>query len=518
MKLLTVAAMRELERRAMDELGLSGAVLMENAGRGVADLICARYGATFPGPVLVLAGQGNNGGDGYVIARHLRNRGWQVTTLVLAEEDAVRGDAGINLAILKKSGAPLRFASDRATLNLEHAVVPRLGLVVDALFGTGLNAAVSGFQSAAIHWVNGCGAPVVAVDIPSGVDAGSGRLLGPAVRADLTATFAYPKLGHVLHPGAGLLGELVLVDIGIPAAFSAACVKDALVLVDAAVAAELLPSRPIAGHKGTFGHLLVVAGSCGKAGAAALAAAGGLRSGAGLVTVATPAAAHPSLAAQLTEAMSEPLPEADGALAASALARIETLLTGKTAVALGPGLGLAEPTTNLVRRLVESLPLPLVLDADGLGALAGDLAPLGKRRAGNTILTPHPGEMARLCGLSIAEIEADRVGIARDFAARQRVVLVLKGARTVIAAPDGRIFINGSGNSGLAAGGMGDVLTGLIGGLLAQGLTTQDAAVLGVYLHGAAADRLRDRMGDAGLTAGDLARELPLARRALSGI
>lgn len=515
MKLLTVAAMRELDRRAMDELGIPGPVLMENAGRGAADLIGARYGDAFPGPLLILAGKGNNGGDGFVIARHLRNRGWRVTTLVLAQENTIQGDAAVNLAILKKSGALLRFAADRASLNLELAALPSLRLVVDALFGTGLASDVSGHQAAAIHWLNGCGAPVVAVDIPSGVDAGSGRLLGPAVRADLTVTFAFPKIGHVLHPGAAMVGELAVVDIGIPTAFSAACVDDALVWVDAAAAAELVPPRPLAGHKGTFGHLLVIAGSSGKVGAAALAAAGGLRSGAGLVTVATSAAAHTALAAQLTEAMSEALPEADGALAASALARIEGLLAGKAAIALGPGLGLAEPTTNLVRRLVASLSLPLVLDADGLGALIGDLSPLSKRRAGNTILTPHPGEMARLCGLSVAEIEADRVGVARDFALRQRVVLVLKGARTVVAAPDGSIFINGSGNPGLAAGGMGDVLTGLIGGLLAQGLTPVEAAVLGVYLHGAAGDRLCAAMGDAGLTAGDLARELPAARRAL---
>lgn len=517
MKLLTVAAMRELDRRATDELGIPGVVLMENAGRGAADRICARYGAALPGPVLVLAGKGNNGGDGFVIARHLRNRGWQVTILVLAQEAAVQGDAAVNLAILKKSGAFLRFAADRATLNLELATLPPLRLVVDALFGTGLSSAVTGYQAAAIHWLNGCGAPVVAVDIPSGVDANSGRLLGPAVRADLTVTFAFPKIGHVLHPGAGLIGELAVVDIGIPTAFSDACVNDAMVFVDGAAAAELLPPRPVAGHKGTFGHLLVIAGSTGKVGAAALAGAGGLRSGAGLVTVACPAAAHPALASQLTEAMSEPLAEADGGLASSALARIEAILEGKAAVALGPGLGLAEPTSNLVRRLVASLTLPLVLDADGLGALADDLSPLTKRRAGNTVLTPHPGEMARLCGLTVAAVEADRIGVARAFADRHRVVLVLKGARTVIAAPDGQVFINGSGNPGLAAGGMGDVLTGLIGGLLAQGLTPLEAAVLGVYLHGSAADRLRVSMGDAGLTAGDIARELPAARWALAG-
>jgi NAD(P)H-hydrate epimerase len=337
------------------------------------------------------------------------------------------------------------------------------------------------------------------------------------VRADLTVTFALPKLGHALYPGAGLCGDLEVVDIGIPAPLLAKA-GDRHQLVDAAAATSLLPARPPTGHKGTFGHLLVVAGSTGKAGAAAMTAEGGLRSGAGLVTVACPASVQAALAIKLTEAMTEPLAEVDGAVSLQALAALQRLAEGKSALALGPGLGQHEETFALVRRLVRETPLPLVLDADGLNAIAEHPAVLRERPPGSAVLTPHPGEMARLTGRTVTEVEADRVGVAREFARRLRVVLVLKGARTVTALPDGRVRLNGSGNPGLASGGMGDVLTGLIGGLLAQGLSPADAAVLGVYLHGRAADRLQQTLGSAGMIATDLLRELPATRKELADI
>jgi len=510
-KLLTAEEMRELERRTIDEVGLPGIVLMENAGRAAAELLYRRFAALRPGPVLVLAGRGNNGGDGYVIARHLINDGWRVRTLVLAEESRVGGDAATNLRALQRSGGEVAFAPDEVRLKRLLAAGKKSRLLVDALLGTGLSAEVGGHFGIAIDWINAAGLPVLAVDVPSGIDATSGRVLGRAVKANLTVTFACPKLGHVLYPGADLCGELATVDIGIPASLLARC-PGKQILSDAAEAASLLPPRPATGHKGTFGHLLVMAGSAGKAGAAALCAEGGLRSGAGLVTAAAPATVQTILAGKLTEAMTEALPEVDGALSLQALETLRRLCDGKSALAVGPGLGLGEEARALVRRVVREFPLPLVLDADGLNAVADRPALLRERAAGTTILTPHPGEMARLCGCGIAEVEADRIGVARDFARRYRVVLVLKGARTVIARPDGRVWINGSGNPGLASGGMGDVLTGLVGGLLAQGQTPAAAAVLGVYLHGRAADRLRERLGEAGMVAGDLLRELPATR------
>jgi hydroxyethylthiazole kinase-like uncharacterized protein yjeF len=515
MKLLTAEEMRELDRRTIEEIGIPGVVLMENAGRGAADLLCRRFSDLCPGPVLILAGKGNNGGDGYVIARHLLNRGWRVRTVVLADAARISGDAAINLQALRRSGGEVIFSADAGRLSRILRQNRDSRLVVDALFGTGLASEIGGPYATAIDWINASALPVLAVDIPSGVDATSGRILGRAVRADLTVTFALPKLGHALFPGAGLCGDLEIVDIGIPSSLLAKA-KDRYLLVDAAAVAPLLPLRPATGHKGTFGHLLVVAGSTGKAGAAAMTAEGGLRGGAGLVTVACPAGVQSALAIKLTEAMTEPLAEVGGALSLQALATLKDFAEGKSALALGPGLGQHEETFALVRRLVRESPLPLVLDADGLNAIAGHSELLRERAAGNTVLTPHPGEMARLTGRSVAEVEADRIGIAREFARRHRVVLVLKGARTVTALPDGRVRLNGSGNPGLASGGMGDVLTGLIGGLLAQGLSPADAAVLGVYLHGRAADRLLTAMGNAGMIAGDLLRELPATRKELA--
>ena len=515
MKLLTAAQMQELDRRTIEEVGLPGVVLMENAGRGVVESLCARFFSVRPGPVVVVAGKGNNGGDGYVVARDLLRRGWTVRTVVLADRVAVKGDAAVHLGALLQSGGEVFFAPDAQTLTaiLSGMDLPRL--VVDALFGTGLSSKVDGHHAEAIAWINRTGAKVVAVDIPSGIDAGSGRILGCAVSADLTVTFALAKVGHAVYPGAGCAGDLVVLDIGIPRCLSENVGDDHL-LVEAAEAALLCPRRPAGGHKGTFGHLLVIAGETGKSGAAVMSAEAGLRSGAGLVTVACPAPVHSVLEVKLTEAMTVPLPAIDGALSLQALAQVRALWVGKSAVAAGPGLGRSAETVALVRRLVAECPLPLILDADALNAVSEGPEILLARAPGTTVLTPHPGEMARLAGSDIQAVEEDRLGVARDFACRYQVVLVLKGARTVIALPDGRIRVNGSGNPGLASGGMGDVLTGLIGGLLAQGLSPADAAVLGTFLHGRAADRLSRTQGDAGLLATDLVRELPATRRELT--
>lgn len=513
MKLLTARQMRDLDRRAMEEFALPGVVLMENAGRAAAELADQRFAAAFPGPVLVLCGKGNNGGDGYVIARHLANRGWQVETLVLAPRDVIRGDAAVNLDILLRSDAAVAFVPESAPLAAALGrCAPRL--IIDALLGTGLGSEVDGPFRQAIDWINASSLPVVAVDIPSGLDADSGRAHGAAVQATLTVTFACAKLGQVLHPGAALVGVLEVADIGMPRVLLSQ-VPDALVLVDRREASRLLPARSAVGHKGTFGHLLVVAGSTGKSGAAALTAAAGMRGGAGLVTLATAASERATLAAMLTEVMTAALPENGGGIGLQAQAPLRDLAAGKEALALGPGLGQAPETAALVRALVAECPLPLVLDADGLNALAGHLEPLARREAA-TILTPHPGEMARLIGGTVRDVESDRVNVARNFAQQHRVVLVLKGARTIVAFPDGQLRINASGNPGMASGGMGDLLTGLLGALLAQGMQATDAALLGVFLHGLAGDRLAARQGTAGLLASDLLRELPAARFALT--
>jgi ADP-dependent NAD(P)H-hydrate dehydratase / NAD(P)H-hydrate epimerase len=510
MKILTAEQMREADRRTIAELGIPGAVLMESAGRAVVSEILRCYSHLAPGPVLVLCGKGNNGGDGLVVARTLLQHGWQVTTVLLADAAAIGGDARRNLDILQRLGAPLEFAADLIGLENLLPQLPPPALVVDALLGTGLSSPVVGSHASAIAWMNRTPAPKVAIDIPSGLDATSGAILGSVLSADLTVTLAAAKLGQLIHPGVACCGELVVAEIGIPQALLEELAAG--ILLEAGEVRRFLPPRPPVGHKGTFGHLLLVAGSCGKAGAAALAAEAALRAGAGLVTVAAPASLQTTLAIKLTEAMTSPLDEFDGALAETALVQIAALWPDKTVLALGPGLGRSAATGALVRKVIADCPLPLVLDADALFALAGHGEVLAARPVGTTILTPHPGEMAHLLGVSIGEIEADRIGTARRFAEKHGVILVLKGARTVIAAPDGGILINPTGHAGMATGGMGDLLTGIIAALLCQGAPPLAAAAAGVWLHGRSGDRLRPRFGDAGLLASDLLAEIPGAR------
>ena len=510
MKILTAEQMRAADRRTINELGIPGIVLMESAGRAVVNEILQRYSHLAPGPVLVLCGKGNNGGDGLVVARTLLQQGWQVTTVILAEEATIAGDARLYLDILQRLGVPLDFAAALAEVETLLARLPQPALIVDALFGTGLSSPLGGQHALAIAWMNRAPAPKVAIDIPSGLDATSGAILGSALCADLTVTLAAAKLGQVIYPGVACCGELVVAEIGIPQALLEELAAG--ILLEAGDVRRFLPARPAVGHKGTFGHLLLVAGSRGKSGAAVLAAEAALRSGAGLVTVAAPASLQTTLAIKLTEAMTAPLDEVDGALAGTALAQIAALWQDKKVLALGPGLGRSAATAALVRLVIQDCPLPLVLDADALFALAGHCELLALRPVGTTILTPHPGEMAHLLGVSIGEIEADRVGTARRFAEELGVVLVLKGARTVIAAPDGGILINPTGHAGMATGGMGDLLTGIIAALLCQGAPPLAAAAAGVWLHGSSGDRLRSRFGEAGLLASDLLAEIPGAR------
>jgi NAD(P)H-hydrate epimerase len=419
------------------------------------------------------------------------------------------------LGRFEQDGGRVCEAPDDARLAAALTAAAGCRLCIDALLGTGFARAPEGLMAAAIDWLNNQPAPVVAVDLPSGVDASSGGIPGVAVRAALTVTFAFPKVGLVSYPGAGCAGEVLTVPIGIPELIAAAAPDDGL-LVDADEARLLLPSRPADGHKGTFGHLLVMAGSLGKSGAAVMTSEAGLRAGAGLVTLACPAGMQAVAAAHLVEVMTAPLTEVDGAVSLQAMEQLLALSDGKQAVALGPGLGTGEEVGALVRRYLKETTLPAVVDADGLNALVGHLDLLLKRRDRATVLTPHPGEMARLSGRTPAEIQADRIGVSRAFAVDHGVVLVLKGARTITALPDGRVRINGSGHAGMASGGMGDVLTGLIGGLLAQGMDPGAAATLGVFLHGLAGDRLRVRYGDAGMLATDLLREIPAARHSLT--
>ncbi|RII27064.1 MAG: bifunctional ADP-dependent NAD(P)H-hydrate dehydratase/NAD(P)H-hydrate epimerase [Geobacter sp.] len=512
MKVVTGATMQEIDRRAIHEFGVPGLVLMENAGAGCVAAIVEMYGCQGGKRVVVVAGKGNNGGDGFVIARLLHEQGWHVATFVIARKDDIGGDARTNLERLR-DGA-VAYCPEPGMFGHYVTSLREADVIVDALLGTGLKSDVTGVYAEAISLMNDAGRPLVAVDIPSGVDAATGKMLGSAVRADLTVTFALAKCGHVLYPGVEFTGKLKVVDIGIPAGVTDAA--SGLDFLDAGTVRPLLRKRERNAHKGSYGHCLIVAGSTGKTGAAAMAANSAVRSGAGLVTLAVPASLGHILEVKTTEAMTLPLPDGDlGHLGGADQAFIDNALEGKSAVAVGPGLALHPETAQLVRRLVSTITQPLVLDADGLNAVAEESAVLLRKQSQTVVLTPHPGEMARLAGCSVTDVERDRIASAREFAERYGVHVVLKGARTIIAAPDGRMAINGSGNPGMASGGMGDVLTGILVALLAQGYEPFTACRIGVFLHGHAADMVAAEMGEVGMSAVDVQDRLPFAFKQL---
>jgi ADP-dependent NAD(P)H-hydrate dehydratase / NAD(P)H-hydrate epimerase len=513
MIVVSAAEMRALDRWTIEH-GTPGPVLMERAGEGAARVLRARWPRP-GGPAVICCGKGNNGGDGFVVARHLRRARLGAEVWLVGRGDDIRGDAAEMLRQWKGHVTAVETAGQLDALRPRLA---RAGLVVDALLGTGLNAPVEGVLAAVIETINQAARPVLAIDIPSGLSSDTGRPMGSAVRATVTATFAFPKLGQVVYPGAELCGQLEVVDIGIPAD-AIASVAPRMRLLEAAEVGRMLPRRARDAHKGTFGHVLVVAGSRGKTGAALLASTAVARVGAGLTTLAAAGSLLPVLEGRAREIMSEPLPDGpDGTAALGDGGVLERLLADRAAVVCGPGLGQAEGTRALVAHVVRHARAPLVLDADGLNLVAGTT--ILRERPAPTVVTPHPGEMARLVGSSTGAVQADRVATARRFAAEHGVVTVLKGARTVIATPEGDVAISPTGNPGMASGGMGDVLSGIIGGLLAQGLDAASAAALGVFAHGAAADAVAARRGEVGLLAGDLLDELQptIARLQADGV
>jgi NAD(P)H-hydrate epimerase len=515
---LTAAEMGQADRRTIEEAGVPGAVLMENAGSAVAAAIRERYPASRR--LVVLCGRGNNGGDGFVVASRLRDL--RPAVYLAGSRADVKGDARTHMDAYEQSGGVVTELPDVAAWQAARETVGRADLVVDALLGTGLRDAPSGLPGRIIQDLSeGPGAPIVAVDIPSGLPSDTGALAWATVPAALTVTFAAPKHGHVLPPACARVGDLVVADIGIPAGFLVGT-GTRLWLLEAGDAARAFPRRAPDAHKGTFGHVLVVAGSVGKSGAAILSAGGALRAGAGLVTVATPAPALPMVAAGRPELMTEPLPVGgNGGLDREALGRA-LALAGKTdAVVVGPGLGQDAATRDFVRAFVAECLSPLVIDADGLNALAPGrssdppAAAALRQRSAATVVTPHPGEMARLAGSDTAAVQGRRLDVAREFAAESRAVVVLKGYRTVVAEPGGRAAVNPTGNPGMATGGTGDVLSGILGALLARRLEPWTAATAGVYVHGLAGDIAAGRLGQESLLAGDLIDALPEAIRSV---
>jgi NAD(P)H-hydrate epimerase len=507
MLLVTTSEMRELDRKTIEEVGIPGLLLMENAGLQVVRHAERRFGSWRGKRVLVLCGGGNNGGDGMVVARQVAQRGAEVTVVLAADPAKVTGDALTNLQIVQRLGLPLHIL--RSTEELSELWRQGWHLVIDALLGVGVKGEVRGLIGETIRFFEGCFVPVVAVDMPSGIDADTGAVCGCAMRAQLTVTFGAMKVGLAVYPGAEYAGEVVVGEIGIPRfVLEQANIPRRLITWEQVRA--WLPLRPADAHKGRFGHVLVVGGSVGLAGAPMMAAEAALRVGAGLCSVAIPRSVY-AVTAALREAMVYPLPDApEGCLSAESVEVMLPLLERANVLAIGPGWGTHPPARQALRKLLSMARVPCVIDADALNCIAQqpDILPASPPPL---VLTPHPGEMARLLNTDTAAVQADRLTIAQQAAERFGAVVVLKGARTVIATPSGRTWVNPTGNVGMATGGSGDALTGTIAGLLAQGLDAEQGAVAGVYIHGLAGDLAAQAVGATGMIAGDLIRYLPQA-------
>ncbi|HET8721169.1 MAG TPA: NAD(P)H-hydrate dehydratase [Nitrospira sp.] len=513
MKIVTATQMQALDRRTIMEARVPSLTLMERAGAGTTDFIQRRFGPLPGKRVTVICGKGNNGGDGFVVARLLRRLRANVTVVMLASPAELSRDAA---AMYRRW---LRVGGTSSTKRFQsfeqgQALFTKSDVLVDALFGTGLSAPLTGTYREAVALMNEARRPIVAIDMPSGIHADDGTVLGDAVKATATVTFGLPKLGLYLGAGIDHAGLIHVVDIGIPAAYVDQTDSRTLLITKEFVKAAL-PARAASAHKGTFGHAGILAGSVGKTGAAALAAKAALRTGAGLVTVGVPASVNDVLEAKLLEAMTLPLPETKArTLGRAAFDRILAFIQAKTAVAIGPGLSTHPETVEVVQSLMKHLDRPSVLDADALNALASRASLLTECKT-PPILTPHPGEMARLeVDATPQSVNADRLGTARRFARERGVFLVLKGARTVVARPDGILMICPTGNPGMATAGTGDALTGMLVSLLAQGVASWEAACAASYLHGTAGDLAAARLGPAGMIAGDLIEHIPYAIQA----
>jgi NAD(P)H-hydrate epimerase len=495
MRVLTAAQMRAVDRRIIEELGLPGLVLMENAALGVV--------------------------EGLAVARHLLARGTKVQVFLAVPGDHLEGDAAMQLELCRRLGVPLQRAVEEAEIAAFLGTAGACDVVVDALFGTGLTRPLEGGLGRLVDGVNALAVPCLAVDLPSGLDASREEIIGPVIEAAATVTFAAPKIAHVFSPAADRAGTVLVTDLGVPSLFVDDVEGDVVSLLVAGELKSALEVRAADSHKGTYGHVLVVAGSRGKSGAAVLCCRGALRAGAGLVTAAVPDRLVETVDGACIEAMTQGVgPAGSPVLGGAAWEGLSDAVRGKSAVAVGPGLGVAEETCELVRRFVATTGVPLVLDADGLNAFSpehgGRLEELRERRA-PTILTPHPGELGRLLERPSAEVQTNRRDAVREAARRAGAVVVLKGHQTLVAGLNGELSVNPTGNPGMATAGSGDVLTGVLAGLLAQGYAEGVVASLGVFLHGLAGDLAVERSGEESLVADDVLDALPAAFRRLRG-
>ncbi|RJQ41130.1 MAG: NAD(P)H-hydrate dehydratase [Nitrospiraceae bacterium] len=510
MKVVTAEEMRDIDRITIRDYGISGTVLMERAGLAVAEKIRELYERR---KVIVLSGGGNNGGDGIVAARNLHEWGWNVKIILLLRENKLSTDCLKQYKTAKKAGVAIEFRDYITEKDLHSA------LVLDAIFGTGLSKNISGKTAEIISFINASDSLIISVDIPSGISSDTGQIMGEAVRADYTVTFGLPKRGHLLYPGAENTGRLFIEEIGFPEELLNS-EKLKAELLETRDISLLIPERQRYSHKGDYGHVLIIAGSRGKTGAAFMAAKACLRSGAGLVTIGIPESLLDVFQSRVTEEMTLSLPDkGDGTLSSKALEKILEFLSEKADVlAIGPGISVTDNTRKLIKELLLNSTTSTVMDADAINSLEGNKNILKKTKA-PVILTPHAGEMAKLLKMGSRvqglkgsrEIEHDRINTAISFAKETGAYLVLKGAPTVIAEPEGRVFINPTGNSGMASAGTGDVLTGMLSGFLGQGLNPLDASILGVYMHGLAGDIAVKSKGEHSLIASDIIEALPEA-------
>jgi ADP-dependent NAD(P)H-hydrate dehydratase / NAD(P)H-hydrate epimerase len=507
MKIVTAAEMRAIDLATSERFGVPSLTLMENAGSAVAEHVLSHYGAAQK--IVVVCGKGNNGGDGFVAARHLHQAGKAVQVILLADRVDLKGDAAVMFDKLPMLPVVVHSIEDWKTDQVRLALPA--DLYIDAILGTGFKPPVTGLYAEAISFLNASQVPVVAVGIPSGADADAmGPQQGTIARADSTITFTAPRPAHVFS--SLTKGRICVADIGSPPEAIVSALQ--LNVITARDFAPLIGPRPADSNKGKYGHVLVVGGSVGKAGSVAMAGMAALRAGAGLATVATAQSVLPTVAGFHPELMTESLAETgEGTVAGRAIERIEALLKGKSVLAIGPGISQFEETAELVRELLEKVSVPIVLDADGLNAFAGRTNELsGKGRL--LVITPHPGEMARLVGCSIADVQKDRLGVARKFAREHELIVVLKGNRTLVVQPDGEAWVNTTGNPGMSTGGTGDILTGMVAAMIAQHPKDAMLAVCAaVHLHGLAGDVMLESVGEHSMVATDLLRGLPEAFR-----
>lgn len=520
MKVVSADEMRQIDKQTIEKIGIPGIVLMETAATAVFRSIqtnfpeCRNLG--------IFIGKGNNGGDGLALARQLAHAGYTIQIVLVSSPERFAGDPLTNLQIARELGLPIIEVLWQSELEKLGKKLVSCDLIVDAIFGTGLRGGIEGHLKDVIGLLNSTNRPIIAIDLPSGLNADTGAVEGACIYADRTVAIGLPKRGTLLHPGAQRTGTLEIADIGFPRGV----VESQGIQVNwtqPSQIAKWIPPRPAYSYKGNYGRVFVLAGSTGMTGAAFLASQAALCAGAGLVTLGIPESLNPIAEAKLSEVMTTPLSEtAEGSLGLAAKPQVlEFIERTASVLAIGPGLSQHPETVDLIQAVLRETDCPTVIDADGLNALAeakidqspweskGD-NPLSSLPSQST-LTPHPGEMARLTGLSIADIEKDRIGVAREFAQRHEVTLVLKGVPTVTALPTGKVWINSTGNPGMATGGMGDVLTGIAAGFLAQGVPVSEAAVLSVYLHGLAGDISAEMTGMHGLIAGEVLKTIPKA-------